>query len=119
MDVCRFINSKDVAERFRAAGYQFNAFETVYFVEQLTDATLDEKISAWKEIAETMPDRPLHGAPITKSAEALTAFFANTLHYSSTCSTNLRIKTASFMRFGACGAHNVQKATRKTKRAHT
>ena len=47
MDACRFINSKDVAEHFRAAGHQFNAFETVYFVEQLTDATLDEKISAW------------------------------------------------------------------------
>ena len=63
MDVCRFINSKDVAEHFRAAGYQFKAFETVYFVEQLTDATLDEKISAWKEIAETMPDRPTTWSP--------------------------------------------------------
>ena len=63
MDVCRFINSKDVAERFRAARYQFNAFETVYFVEQLTDATLDEKILAWKEIAETMPDRPTRWSP--------------------------------------------------------
>lgn len=122
MNVCRFINSKDVAEHLRAAWYQFNAFETVYFVEQFADATLDEKISAWKEIAETMPNCPtaqLHGAPITKSAEVLTAFFTNTLRYSSTCSTNLRIKRASFMRFGACGTHNVQKVTCKTKRTHT
>ena len=63
MDVCRFINSKDVAEHLRAAGYQFNTFETVYFVEQFADATLDEKISAWKEIAETMPNCPTTWSP--------------------------------------------------------
>ena len=63
MDVCRFINSKDVAEHLRAAEYQFNAFETVYFVEQFADATLDEKISAWKEIAEAMPNCPTTWSP--------------------------------------------------------
>lgn len=58
MDICRFINSKDIAEHLRTVGYRLNAFAAAYFVEQCANATLSEKLSAWKEIAETMPDCP-------------------------------------------------------------
>ena len=58
MDVYRFINSKDVADHLRAIGRGFDAYEAAYFVERCADATLDEKVSAWREIADTMPDCP-------------------------------------------------------------
>lgn len=58
MDICRFINSKDIAEHLRAVRYQANAFVAAYFVEQCANATLGEKLSACKEIAETIPDCP-------------------------------------------------------------
>lgn len=58
MDICRFINSKDIAEHLRTVGYRFNAFVAAYFVEECANATLSEKLSVWKEIAETMPDCP-------------------------------------------------------------
>jgi len=58
MDTYRFINSKDVANHLRAIGYEFNAYEAAYFVERCVDATLDEKMSAWREIVDTMPDCP-------------------------------------------------------------
>lgn len=58
MDIFRFINSKDIAEHLRTVGYQVNAFAAACFVEQCINATLGEKLSAWKEIVETMPDCP-------------------------------------------------------------
>ena len=58
MDVYRFINSKNVAEHLYAVGHEFTAYEAAYFVEHCIDATLCEKISAWNEIAEAMPDCP-------------------------------------------------------------
>lgn len=58
MDIYRFINSKDIAEHLRNVEYQVSAFAAAYFVEQCANATLGEKLSAWKDITETMPDCP-------------------------------------------------------------
>ena len=58
MDICRFINPKDIAEHLRTVRYRLNAFAAAYFVEQCANATLSEKLSTWKEIAETMSACP-------------------------------------------------------------
>ena len=59
MDIYRFINSKDVSEHLREIGYEFTAMEAAYLVEMCDDATLDERIGAWQEIIEAMPDCPM------------------------------------------------------------
>ena len=61
MDIYRFFNSKDVADYLREIGYEFTAPEAAFIVYRSNDATLDEKIAAWQEIAETMPDCSMEG----------------------------------------------------------
>ena len=58
MDIYRFFNSKDVASYLRGIGYEFNAFEAAYIVDHCDSATIDEKIDAWQQIVDTMPDCP-------------------------------------------------------------
>ena len=59
LDINRFINSKDIAAYLREIGYEFNAMEAAYLVDLCDDATLDERVEAWREIIETMPDCPM------------------------------------------------------------
>ena len=56
MDLFRFIDSKDIREHLRQIGYSFIAPEAAFLVWQCRSATLKEKITAWREIIETMPD---------------------------------------------------------------
>lgn len=56
IDVCQFINSRDIADYLREIDYQFTAPEAAFIVYWSRDATLDERFDAWLEIAETMPD---------------------------------------------------------------
>ena len=60
-DICRFINSRDVANHLRGIGYEFTMPEAAFIVHQSHEATLDERISAWRETAETMPDCKMGG----------------------------------------------------------
>ena len=59
MDVYSFLNSSDVADYLRYKEYEFNAAEVAYIVYHSDTLTLDEKIAAWQEIVDTMPDCPL------------------------------------------------------------
>ena len=52
----RFINSKDIRDYLRQIDYSFTAPEAAFLVWQCRSATLKEKITAWREIIETMPD---------------------------------------------------------------
>ena len=61
MEICRFLNSRDVADHLREIGYEFTAPEAAFIVYRSNDATLDEKIAAWQEIAETMSDCSMEG----------------------------------------------------------
>lgn len=56
MDLFRFIDSKDIREHLRQIGYSFTAPEAAFLVWQCRSTTLKEKIAAWREIIETMPD---------------------------------------------------------------
>lgn len=56
MDLFRFIDSKDIREHLRQMGYSFTAPEAAFLVWQCRSTTLKEKIAAWREIIETMPD---------------------------------------------------------------
>lgn len=66
MEISRFMNSKDVAEHFREVGFEPNAAEAAYLVEICESATLEEKIEAWQEIIDTMPDCPMGWNHIVK-----------------------------------------------------
>ena len=56
MDALRFINSKDISNHLKEIGYQFNTLETSWLIYQCRTASLPEKIQAWWEVIDTMPD---------------------------------------------------------------
>ena len=56
IDIYRFINSKDVADHLRATGHQFTASQAAYLVHKSADATLAERLDAWRAIVEEMPE---------------------------------------------------------------
>lgn len=56
MNFYRFINSKDVREYLQELNYQFTAPEAAFVVYRCSSVTLEEKISAWMEIINTMPN---------------------------------------------------------------
>ena len=56
MNYDRFIHSKDIRDYLQQIGYSFTAPEAAFLVWQCRNATLKEKIAAWREIIETMPD---------------------------------------------------------------
>ncbi len=51
-----FINSKDVRSYLKQIGYRFSAPEAAFLVYRSESKTLEEKMSAWEEIIETLPD---------------------------------------------------------------
>ena len=61
IDICKFLNSKDIASYLRETGYKFTAPEAAFIVYQSHDATLEERAVAWLKIAGTMPDCPMEG----------------------------------------------------------
>ena len=56
MDIYRFIDSRDIREHLRKLGYRFTTPEAAFLVWHCHTATLDEKIAAWQEIIDTMPN---------------------------------------------------------------
>ncbi|MCD8208717.1 MAG: hypothetical protein LUD72_12325 [Bacteroidales bacterium] len=56
MDIYRFFNSKDIAEHLKSTDYEFTLPEAAYVIYQSKYATLDERIDAWQELIDTMPD---------------------------------------------------------------
>ena len=56
MDILKYVNSKDIREYLRSIDYKFSASEAAWIVNKCIDLPLDDKISAWKEIMNTMPD---------------------------------------------------------------
>ena len=53
MDILQFINSRDIRAYLRKTGYVFGAVEAAYVVYQSQTATLEEKLPAWQEIADS------------------------------------------------------------------
>ena len=56
LDIFKFINSRDIRTHLKEISYPFSAPEAAYLVYFSYRATLDEKLNAWQEIIDTMPD---------------------------------------------------------------
>lgn len=56
MDFYKFINSNDVREYLREIRYPLTVPEAAFIVYWCSGITLEEKIAAWQEIINTMPD---------------------------------------------------------------
>lgn len=56
LDIFHFINSRDIRAHLQKINYQFTALEAAYLVYYNYTATLFEKLAAWQEIIDTMPD---------------------------------------------------------------
>ena len=110
MDICRFITSKDIAEHLRNVGYQVNAFAAAYFVEQCANATLGEKLSAWKEITETIPDCPTAWNLNHKKRESTHGFLREYAALQQRMLDEFANGKASFIWFGAYDVQNTRKA---------
>lgn len=56
MNIYRFIDSRDMRKHLQKLNYSFTAPEAAFLVYWCKDATLEERIAAWREIIDTMPN---------------------------------------------------------------
>ena len=56
MDIYRFIDSRDMREHLQKLNYAFTTPEAAFLVYWCKAATLEERIAAWREIIDTMPN---------------------------------------------------------------
>ena len=54
MDIFKYLNSNDVRKYLKSIDYKFSAPDAAWIVERSVGLPLDEKISAWNEIMDTM-----------------------------------------------------------------
>ncbi len=59
MDLCRFVNSRDIREHLREMNYEFNSKEAVWLVYHSREATVKERLEACRYITGEMMDTPL------------------------------------------------------------
>ena len=56
MDIFRFIDSTDIRRYLAEIRYRFSTEEKMFLIWYCKTATLNEKIAAWREIIDTMPN---------------------------------------------------------------
>lgn len=56
MDIYEFIDSKDIRNYLQKMKYEFTVPETAFLIYMSRRVTLNEKLDAWREIIDTMPD---------------------------------------------------------------
>ena len=59
MDIYRFINSADIARHLKDIRYSFSTLDAAWLIWQCKTATMAERHTAWKELIQTAPDRPV------------------------------------------------------------
>ena len=74
MNIYRFIQSKSVREHLEKINYTFSSLEMAYIIWQCPDATLAERLDAWLEIIDTMPDSPLPDSMKLEGTESVHEF---------------------------------------------
>ena len=74
MNIYRFIQSKSVREHLEKINYTFSSLEMAYIIWQCPDATLTERLDAWLEIIDTMPDSPLPDSMKLEGTESVHEF---------------------------------------------
>ena len=55
-DIYKYVNSKDIRQHLININYVFSTDEAAWLVYQCRHITLNERLSAWKNIIDTMPD---------------------------------------------------------------
>ena len=63
MNYYRFLDSRDIRNHLENMEYPLSTPEAAYLVWQCHNATLEEKFTAWEEIAKIMPDCPIPRRP--------------------------------------------------------
>ena len=79
IDVFKFINSNALRDHLKIIKYEFNGLEAAWLVNNCRRATLDEKICAWQEIAETYADLPFYTRPFHRKNNLLPPMMRETL----------------------------------------
>ena len=59
MNVFKYLNSNSVANYLKLIDYKFSAQEIAFIIKRSRKLSFDEKIKAWSEIIDTMPDCPV------------------------------------------------------------
>ena len=70
-EICRFVNSKDIKQYLLTTQYSFTTAEAAWLVYQCKNSTLNEKIDAWLNIIETMPDQSIDSIHFYKPYESI------------------------------------------------
>ena len=69
--ICSFVNSKDIKQYLIDTNYEFSTAEAAWLVYQCYKSTLQEKIDAWNEIINTMPDQSVNSFHFDKEVESI------------------------------------------------
>ena len=87
MNIYRFIDSRDIQEYLQKLNYSFTTQEAAFLVYWCKTAVLEEKITAWREIINTMPNCSVAERP---HLEAITDFHRFLLDYIDMLERDLR-----------------------------
>lgn len=113
MNYYRFLDSRDIRNHLENMEYPLSTPEAAYLVWQCHNATLEEKFTAWEEIAKIMPDCPIPAGPgMADDVPASTNFSGTTWTWRKTAwKTSPREKTASLGRtFPSCPTRSGEKS---------
>ena len=81
VDVCRFINSKDIRDYLRSIHYQFTPIEAAWLINECRELTLQEKHAAWQELINTMQDCPIEERLWTAARPSLHDFLKEHMQF--------------------------------------
>ncbi|SEA91480.1 hypothetical protein SAMN05216349_1526 [Oribacterium sp. KHPX15] len=70
-EICKYINSKDIRQHLLNIDYKFTTTEAAWLVNQCHSATLKEKIAAWRDIINTMPDESVNSPQFDSPVDSI------------------------------------------------
>ena len=76
MDICAFVNSKDISAYLKQINYRFHSLEAAWLVYTCRRLSYEEKKQAWNEIIATMPDCEVPSRYNCKGWKSLHAFLS-------------------------------------------
>ena len=59
MDICTYVNSRDIGDYLRKINYEFTSKEAAWLIWQCFSISLEEKHNAWEQLMKEMPDYDL------------------------------------------------------------
>ena len=70
-EICKYVNSKDIRQHLISISYEFSTTEAAWLVNQCHSATLKDKITAWQNIINTMPDESVYSPQFDKPVDSI------------------------------------------------